>query len=47
MDPVRKLYLDKCNENITLRQENQSLKNKLGDQGGVSNFGLRKPPKAR
>lgn len=46
MDPVRKLYLDKCNENITLRQENQSLKNKLG-KDGFSNFGVRKPARAR
>lgn len=49
MDPVRKLYIDKCNENIDLRREIQLLKNQR-DQGLATNLeGMErnKPARAR
>lgn len=46
MDPVRKLYLDKCNENISLRQENHVLKGRLGEYN-ENCPSARKPARAR
>ena len=47
MDPVRKLYIDKCNENIDLRREIQNLKSQR-DQGGINQMIDRnKPARAR